>query len=115
MFGQNVPLQIFTIGILHLSIRSLWDGIWFPERPYGFYSDAQRYLNSLTTPSSGINTINYNGHIWKYKQISNSSNYKNIYAYKHNDTLYLITLSNTNYYSCNTSYDQILPTLKFYN
>lgn len=83
--------------------------------PYGFYSDAESYLNSLTTPSSGINTINYNEHIWKYKQISNSSNYKNIYAYKHNDTLYLITLGNTNYYSCNKSYDQILPTLKFYN
>lgn len=81
--------------------------------PYGFYSDADSYLNSLTATSSGINAINYNGHEWKYKQLNNNNYYSNVYAYKYNDTLYLITLNNTNYYSCNTEYNQILPTLKF--
>lgn len=81
--------------------------------PYGFYSDADSYLNSLTAQSSGINAINYNGHEWKYKQLNNNNYYSNVYAYKYNDTLYLITLNNTNYYSCNTQYNQVLPTLQF--
>ena len=81
--------------------------------PYGFYSDADSYLNSLTATSSGINAINYNGHEWKYKQFNQNSYYNTVYAYKYNDTLYLLTLANINYHSCNTQYNQILPTLKF--
>lgn len=81
--------------------------------PYGFYSDAENYLNTLTDQSSGINTINYNGHDWKYKQLFQNNYYQNVYAYKYNETLYLITLNNTNYYSCNTHYDKLLQTLKF--
>ena len=81
--------------------------------PYGIYSDAENYLNTLTTQSSGIKSINYNGHVWKYKPSIQNNQYQNVYAYKYNETLYLITLNNTNYYSCNTYYNNWLPTLRF--
>lgn len=82
--------------------------------PYGINYDPDTYLNTITVEgASEIHTINYNNHEWKYKDIHSTTAYQSIYAYKYNETLYLITLDNINYYSCNTQYNQILQTLHF--
>ena len=81
--------------------------------PYGIYSTPDTFLNTITEPSSGTNKVTKNNHEWLYKQVQRTNFYESIYAHKHNDTLYILTLSNTNYYNCNTYYEQILNSLTF--
>lgn len=83
--------------------------------PYGTTSDPNTYLSAITYPSSGINSVKLNNHEWLYKQVQKTNFYETVYAHKYYDTLYIITLSNTNYYNCNTYYDQILNSITFSN
>ena len=81
--------------------------------PYAIYSTPDTFLDSITDPSSGTNMVKKNNYEWLYKQVQRTNFCESIYGYKYYDTLYILTLDNTNYYNCNTYYEQILNSLTF--